>query len=499
MTAPARIPLEALFGNPERTSPQISPDGTRLAYLAPDAGVLNVWVRSVAKDDSRPVTADRKRGIRTFFWQQDARHLFYVQDADGDENWHLYRVPAEGGPAKDLTPYPGVQAHAVAHEPEFPGQILIALNRRDPRLHDVYRLSLDDGSLELEAENPGDVVGWTPDNALRVRGARAATPDGGCELRLRDGKDAPWRTLETWGPDDAFGGMLGFGPDNKTLRLLTSVGANAARLVEVGPDGAEHVVAEDERYDVDQTMDHPRRRTLEAVLFRRDRREWRIVDPSIEADFEALRRTRDGDFAVLSRDAADKLWTVAYIVDDGPLAFYLYDRTARKAELLFTDRPALDGHALSKMRPISYPARDGLAIHGYLTLPKGKDRGPFPLVLNVHGGPWVRDNWGFNPEVQWLANRGYAVLQVNYRGSTGYGKAHVNAGDREWGAKMLDDLIDAKRWAVSQGHATPDKVAIYGGTYGGYAVLAAIAFAPGEFCVGVDIVGPSNPVTANPV
>jgi dipeptidyl aminopeptidase/acylaminoacyl peptidase len=255
------------------------------------------------------------------------------------------------------------------------------------------------------------------------------------------------------------------------------------------------VVAEDPQYDVGGVMSHPRTHQLEAVAFTRARREWQVIDPSLQADFEALRTLRDGDFAVISRDREDRTWIVASVLDNGPSFYYAYDRATRRAELLFSDRPALEQYELARMQPIAYPARDSLTIHGYLTLPIGIPPRNLPAVLLVHGGPWGRDVWGLSSLAQLLANRGYAVLQVNFRGSAGYGKAFINAGDREWAGTMHDDLIDGKQWVVSQGYADPEKVAIMGGSYGGYATLVGLTFTPEEFVCGVDIVGPSSLVT----
>jgi dipeptidyl aminopeptidase/acylaminoacyl peptidase len=279
--------------------------------------------------------------------------------------------------------------------------------------------------------------------------------------------------------------------------MLTSIGANAIRLVEVSLEsGATRVVAEDPSYDVAGVLTHRATHDVLAVQFMRARAEWLPIDRGVAGDFEALASVRGGDVHVLSSDDEERTWLVAYVADRAPAHYYAFDRAARGATFLFTNRPRLAEFALGEMRPIAFAARDGLTIHGYLTLPPDRDVGrPPPLVLLVHGGPWIRDMWGLHNEAQWLANRGYAVLQVNFRGSTGYGKAFVNAGDREWGAAMLNDLIDAKAWAIAAGHADPERVAIYGGSYGGYAVLAAVAFRPREFACGVDIVGPSNLVT----
>jgi len=490
------IPREVLFGNPERAAPQLSPDGTKLAYLAPSNGVLNVWLRTVGKSDDQVVTSDKKRGIRSYFWQYDGENILYIQDKDGDENWHLYQANLKSKITRDLTAFDGVQAQVVARDAKFPDQILVGLNARDRRLHDVYRLNLNNGALDLDTQNPGDVADWTADNNLQIRAAQVFAPNGGTIIRIRDNSKAPWREFQRWDPDETFGGVIGFTPDNKGVWLISSVGANAARLVEVDlATGKSTVVAEDPQFDVGGTMINPKTKKLEAAQFFRDRREWVLIDKSLQSDFDAIRKVRDGDFAVANRDLGDKTWLVVYIEDDGPVYYYSFDRATKQATLLFSHQPKLEKYKLTKMKPISFQARDGLTVHGYLTLPLDKEPKNRPMVLDVHGGPWGRDVWGFTPEVQWLANRGYAVLQVNFRGSTGYGKAFVNAGDREWAGKMHTDLIDGKNWAVQKGYADPKKICIMGGSYGGYATLVGVAFTPDEFACGVDIVGPSNIVS----
>jgi dipeptidyl aminopeptidase/acylaminoacyl peptidase len=490
------LPREVLFGNPTRVQPQLSPDGTRLAYRAPHEGVLNVFVRTVGKDDDRVITSDKKRGVRTYSWQQDGQHILYIQDRDGDENWHVYQTNLETRNTRDLTPFEGVQASIIAHRREFPDVLLVQMNLRDRRLQDLYRIDLKTGAVEMYAENPGDVVGWTVDYDLKVRAAQAFTPDGGMVIRVRDAHDAAWREFQRWGPDDSFGGVVGFTPDGKGLRLQSSVDANTARLIEVDiATGRTRVIAEDPQFDVSGVTINPRTRAIEAVTIQRARAEHTVLDKALEPDFAALRAVRDGDFFIVNRDREDKTWLVGYTTDDGPVYYYAYDRATRRAEMLFSHRPELEDYPLAKMQPVEFTAGDGMQLYGYLTLPPGQDPRNLPLVLNVHGGPWGRDVWGFHSEAQWLANRGYAVLQVNFRGSTGYGKAYVNAGDREWAGKMHTDLLDGIDWAVEQGYVDPEKVCIYGGSYGGYAALVGVTFTPERFACGISIVGPSNIVT----
>lgn len=494
---PELIPREILFGNPTRVTPKLSPDGKYMAYLAPVDDVLNVWVRTVGREDDKPITNDTDRGIRWYFWAYDNEHVIYGQDKAGDENWRLYAVPRTGeGEAKDLTPVEGIQARVVDVHPDHPHEVLVALNDRNPQLHDVYRVDLKTGKRTLVEKNPGNFLGWVTDNDFRLRGALAITPAAGFDVMFRKTEKSPWEKFIGWGPEDSNTGPVGFTPDNKGLYLIDGRTANAAELVEIRfSDGEITRIAGDPMYDVSRVTAHPRTHKIEAVGVAKARLEWEVVDPAVADDFAYLKTVREGDFYVVNRDLADENWLVAYVTDDGPVYYYAYDRAGKQCTFMFTHRPELEGLPLVKIQPIRFTARDGLEIEGYLTLPAGVQPKNLPMVLNVHGGPWARDMWGFNPESQWLGNRGYASLQVNFRGSTGYGKDFVNAADREWGGKMHDDLIDAVNWAIGEGYADPKRIAIYGGSYGGYAALVGATFTPDVFCCAVDIVGPSNLVT----
>jgi dipeptidyl aminopeptidase/acylaminoacyl peptidase len=494
---PPLIPRKVLFGNPDKARPRISPDGRRLAYLAPDEDVLNVWVRTVGKHDDRAVTKDRKRGIRAYFWAQNNERIVYIQDKEGDENWHIYSVDLKTDRTLDLTPFEGVQARIIAVEPAFPNEILIAINNRDPELHDVHRLELTTGDLTLVARNDERFVQWVADHSFRIRAATKTTPDGGSTLWVRDTPDSAWRTLATWGIEDSLTSYpVAFTPDGKSLYLKNSAGSNTSELREMElATGKEKTLASDRLSDVAGVFMHPIKHTVQAVSFNKERVHWEVLDDSVREDFAAIKRIHRGDFGIINRDHADRTWLVYFNIDNGPVRYYAYDRETRKNTFLFTNRKELEKLTLAKINPISFTAGDGLTIHGYLTTPPGIAARNLPMVLNVHGGPWWRDSWGYRPDVQWLANRGYAVLQVNFRGSTGYGKDFVNAADREWGGKMHQDLIDGVNWAIKKGIADPKRIAIFGGSYGGYATLVGLTFTPDVFCCGVDIVGPSNLIT----
>jgi dipeptidyl aminopeptidase/acylaminoacyl peptidase len=493
------IPRRVLFGNPDDAKPRLSPDGTRLAWVAPHRGVLNVWVAPVTTADgidraaARAVTEDTDRGVRMFGWAHDGRRLLYVQDSGGDENWHLHDADLETMQHRDLTPFDGVRATIVARDRKFPTEILIGLNRDNPKLHDVYRVDLVTGGLTLEVKNPG-VLRWVADQQLVVRAAVKPRPDGGRVLLVRDGADAPWRPLVTVPGDDAAGfGPIAFSEDGGSLLAVSSVDAETSRLVRIDvATGATQVLAEDPEADVGGVRLQRDTREPQIVIFRKDRSDYLVIDPSVADDLKAIRALHPGDPVFSGSDDADSTWLVAFTNDSGPVPYFIYDRASRAGRLLFTSRPELSRYQLAPMEPLLFTARDGLRIHGYLTFPRGADRSGLPTVLCVHGGPWARDSWGINPPAQWLANRGYLCVQVNYRGSTGYGKAFVNAADREWGGKMHDDLVDAVAFVTGQGWADPDRVAIYGGSYGGYAALAGAAFTPGVFRCAVDMCGPSN-------
>ncbi len=492
---PTLIPREILYGNPSRTSPQVSPDGKYIAYIAPDdKNILQVWLGEIELEEAKKLTDDKKRGIRAFFWTYNPEQLIYLQDTDGDENFHLYSVNINSNIVRDLTPFQGVTAQVIGLEPEFPDEILVGLNLNNLQKFDVYRINLKNGAVEFDTDNPGNIVLWTADAKFNILAALAATPDGGHDLLYREATDKPWQTLRHWGPEEE-GSPRGFSQDGQILYLVASHDANAARLLALDlATKQEAVIAEDSQYDVSMAVIHPTERHVQAVLFYKDKLEWHLIDPSIAADVEAIASVRPGEVYPVSRDLADGKWLNAYVTDDGPVYFYAYDRTSGSSTLLFSHRPELEELPLVSTKPISYTARDGLTIHGYLTVPQELEP-PYATVMLVHGGPWARDMWGYNSQAQWLANRGYAVLQPNFRGSTGYGKDFLNAGYRQWAAAMHDDLIDGVNWLVKEGISDSNKIGIMGGSYGGYATLVGLTFTPEVFACGVDIVGPSNLIT----
>ena len=496
MKVPALIPRKVLFDLPEKISPQISPDGSLVAYLAPYNKVLNVWLYDRKTKTDRVLTLDQGRGIHYYAWAPDGKSILFLQDQGGDENWHLYQMDISAGPAKDLTPFKGVQARGLEIDKHFPDRILIELNKEDVSRHDVYRLELKTGALELVARNTGQISDWIVDAEMRVRGAVATRPEGGHEVMIRESESSPWRKIFSWDLADSMtSGVIGFTKSGKELYLIDSRGTDTARLVKMDlVTGKTETLFFDPQYDVSSVIIDPDDREIDMVSVNRARIEWTALRDSAHKDLTALRNTGAGDLLLLNQSYDKRYWIVGFNSDISPLKYYIYDKHRGTSEFLFTHRPALLKYPLASMQPIMIPSRDGLLLKGYQTLPKyGKK--PFPAVLFVHGGPWTRDGWGYDPMAQWLADRGYACLQINFRGSTGFGKKFVNAGDKEWGRKMQNDLSDAAAWAVRQGLADPKRVGIMGASYGGYAALAAAAFTPEVFRCAVDMFGPSDLAT----
>jgi dipeptidyl aminopeptidase/acylaminoacyl peptidase len=494
------IPRQTLFGNPDKASPRISPDGTKLAFLAAVEGVLNVWVGPADEPAvAKPVTQDTVRGIRHFFWAYTNEHILYLQDKGGDENWRLYAVDLSSNQTTDLTPFDNVQARVEEVSHAFPDEVLVALNDRQPELHDLYRINIRTAERTLVIENEG-FAGFTCDEQYNVRLGLAMKPDGGVQLLQRDGDG--WAEFADIGPDDALTtGPAGFDHTGQTLYMIDSRDRETAALTEIDcQTGETKPLYEDPRADLSDHIRNPTSRKVEAVASNYTRKEWKVLDPDLVDPFEYLRTVDRGDLEILSRSLDDQVWVVAYYRDNGPVAYYLYDRASLLATFLFNNREPLAKLKLSRMHPVVIPARDRQSLVSYLSLPAendqdGKPSEPLPMVLLVHGGPWARDEWGFDPEHQWLANRGYAVLSVNFRGSTGLGKSFTNLGNKQWSQAMHVDLLDAVGWAVENGIAQRDKIAIMGGSYGGYATLVGLTYTPDVFACGVDIVGPSNLIT----
>jgi len=496
MTAAPLLPLEHFFDNPERAGARLSPDGQTISFLAPRDGVLNVWVRPRTGGPERPITDDRNRGVQSYFWSRDGTYILFVQDSGGDENYHVYAVdPRYPDWVRDLTPCDGIRAGIVAAPRATPRQILVSMNLRDPSVFDVYALNLASGRRTLVVENPGNVIGWQVDREGVVRAARAQTPAGDFEILVRDDATGPFRRVAEYANEDN-GYIVGFTPDGQALWVASARDADLLRLVELDvATGAERVIDADDEADLAGPVVSDKTGELLAAAYLRDRLVVHTFEERFREDWDAVGRLHHGDPGISGQDAEETAWIVSFDDDRDPGATFLFDRTARSSEFLYRSRPWLDPQTLAPMAPVSIPSRDGLVLRSYLTLPVGSAGTNLPMVLFVHGGPWARDAWGYDPTVQFLANRGYAVLQVNYRGSTGFGKRFMHAAEREFAGKMHDDLIDGVNWAIAQGVADPSRVGIYGGSYGGYAALVGVTFTPDVFAAAVSYVGPSSLVT----
>jgi dipeptidyl aminopeptidase/acylaminoacyl peptidase len=529
------IPRTALFGNPVRAQARLSPDGRYLSFLAPKNGVLNVWLAPLGKlDAAQPITDDKKRGIRQHQWADDGHHILFLQDEGGDENWRVHSVDVQSRKQVDLTPLDKVRAEIVGLSHERPDIALIALNDRTPEYHDLYEVNIATGERKLVERNELEFAGYLEDLQLRPRLAVKTLPDGGGEIYRNIGKG--WESLLRYGRDDSLTTrpVIVEEGGNSAL-MLSSIGRDKAALLRVDlASGKQTVVGESDKADVSEVWLEPRTRQPQAFGVEYLTTEIAPLVPAAGRDIERLKAALGPQFEVVSRTLDDNKWVVA--VDDPirVVSSYLYERGSGKVTKLFDQRPELVGEPLRPMKPLELRARDGMTLVAYLTLPPGgagarssgtgatghgaagqgvaasgttgqsatghggpeaaldRPASPVPLVLDVHGGPWARDSYGFNGEHQWLANRGYAVLAVNYRGSTGFGKKFINAGDHEWARNMHNDLLDAIDWAIKEKIAQPDKIAIYGGSYGGYATLVGLTFTPERFACGVDIVGPSN-------
>ncbi|WP_292476619.1 S9 family peptidase [Methanothrix sp.] len=507
------ISRQLLFGIPERVGVQISPDGSWLSYLSAESGFFNIWIAPVNRlpaasegrwtlkpdlSSARPLTNETIRGIESYFWADTGRHIIFSLDTFGDENWHIYSLDIETGERLDLTPYGNVSAYVLATSNEIPEEILVGINERDREYHDLYQINITTGMRSLVLRNDR-FAGFLAGDDLRVLLAVDVMADG-IEYLQTDG-------IGSWKPfmkidylDSATTYPLGFDRKEDILYMAEGRGRDTAALTSWNlRTGRTEILAQDPSSDLGWVLFHPTSPIVQAVSFEYYRHNWTVLDESIRPDLEYLQQLNPGDLMVTSRTSDDSIWIAGFISDSAPARYYLYDRRGRVAEPLFSANRMQERLPLSKMHCVTIRSRDGLDMVSYLSLPPWTDEDgdgmpnePLPMVLYVHGGPWTRDSWGFDETHQLLANRGYAVLSVNFRGSSGFGKRFINAGDGEWGGKMEEDLLDAVRWSIEKGIADPDRIAILGLSYGGYAALSALANTGGLFACGVDICGPSN-------
>jgi dipeptidyl aminopeptidase/acylaminoacyl peptidase len=496
------IAREKIFGNPSQTAGRLSPDGKWLSWIAPREGVLNIYVAPASNPkQARALTNERQRPIRQYFWAPDSKHILFINDKGGDENFLLYGVDVASGQQRTLTPFEKTRVQVVGVSNQVKDRILVGVNNRDPKWHDVHSLDLKTGKLTPVMMNTGGYASFLADRKLVIRGATKPRPDGGREFYRVVNNQVEAKPFEEVTLEDASTtSPAGFTTDGKTLYWIDSRGRDTSALIAQDvATGAKEVVAENARADISGAMDNPKTGRAEAYAVNYLKNEWTPLDNNVRGDLDFLKSRLKGEISVTSRTDADDKWIVAVDPVTAPSAAYLYDRKSKALTKLYVTRPELEGAPLAAMHPIVIRSRDGMDMVSYLTLPFGTDpdgdgrpNQAVPMVLLVHGGPWGRDVYGYNAAHQWLANRGYAVLSTNFRASTGFGKKFISAGNLMWGTKMHDDLLDAVDWAVARGVTSPNKVAIMGGSYGGYATLAGLTFTPEKFACGVDIVGPSN-------
>jgi len=488
------IPLRDFFRNPERSRFQVSPDGGSISFLQPFQSRMNVFVQPRTGGEAVRVTGETERDVAGYFWK-GPRRIVYRKDFRGDENFHVMAVDADGKNLVDLTPFEKVRANIIDLRLDNDDELIIAMNKRDPAVFDAYRVDLNTKHLTLIAQNPGNVTGWVTDHSGCIRLALVTDGVNVSILHRPDENTAFTAVVTTHFKDEIE--PLFFDFDNKLLFVSSNINRDKAAIVRLDPTTAkeESVVFQHPEVDVAGLAWSRKRKVCTDVQFVTAKRQRKIFDAETETIYADLQRRLPGyEIDLQSHDRDENIFIVAAWSDRTQGVRHLYDATSKTLTKLAEIAPWLHEGDLAEMKPITYQARDGLTIHGYLTLPKEADKN-LPLIVNPHGGPWARDAWGYNPEVQFLANRGYAVLQMNFRSSTGYGRAFWEAGFKQWGRKMLDDVTDGVRYAIARGIADPKRVCIYGGSYGGYCALAGLAFTPDLYACGVDYVGISNLLT----
>ena len=492
MTDPRLIPVREFFKNPSKTNFDISPSGEYLAFLAPYQDRMNLHVQKIGDQDARRITQVTERDIAGYYWADNER-LIYLQDHGGDENFYLTVVDRDGGNDRPLTRFDNVRTQIIDDLEDIPDEAIVALNQRNPEVFDAYRLHISTGELEMIAENPGNIMGWITDHEGRLR--MASTTDGvNTTLLYRDTEQEDFRPLITTNFKESVSPLF-FTFDNQNFYASSNVGRDKSAIVVIDSQTGKEVekLFEHPEVDVSNLSYSQRRKVLTSIAYTTWKTERTFLDETTEARYAYLKeQLGDYEISITSHNQAEDKFIVRTYSDRSLGAYYFFDATASTLEKIIEVSPWLKEEEMAEMQPIEYTSRDGLTIHGYLTLPVGTEAQHLPVVVNPHGGPWARDRWGFNPEVQFLANRGYAVLQMNFRGSTGYGRAFWEASFQQWGLRMQDDITDGVNYLVEQGIADPERVAIYGGSYGGYATLAGLTFTPDLYACGVDYVGVSN-------
>ena len=490
-TAPI-IPMEDFFRKPEKSSFKISPNGNRIAYMKPWKTRMNVYVMDIKTNDETRLTSSEERGIYGFAWLTDER-IGYIKDDGGDENMHFYAINIDGTNELDLTPFENVQARIIDDLEDDPNHIIIGLNKRNPQIHDPYRANVNNGTMEMIAENPGNISGWMTDHDGKLR--VAVTSDGvNTSVLYRDSESENFKAILTTDFKVSVSPLF-FTFDNKNLYVASNRGRDKSAIFEFNIDNAEEgkLIFEHDKVDVGGLMYSKKRKILTGVNYTVAKGETVFFDDWREGIQQKLESQLPGYEVGITSFSKDE--TKAIIVtysDRSRGTYYHYDVEKNKLTDLGKISPWLNENHMAEMIPIKYKSRDGLTIHGYLTLPVGIDGKNLPVVVNPHGGPWARDTWGYRSEIQFLANRGFAVFQMNFRGSTGYGREFWEISFKEWGKSMQDDITDGVNWLIDEGIADPDRIAIYGASYGGYATLAGLTFSPDLYACGVDYVGVSS-------
>lgn len=494
-----QIPLEDFFRNSERTGYQLSPDGSYISYMAPNKDRLNVFVRRVDESDEHAIriTNETERSVAGYMWADNQR-LLYMKDTAGDENYQLYGVHRDGSDDRAYTAFDGVRTSLIDDLEEQPGVVMIGMNKRNPEVFDPYRLNIETGELTLLAENPGNIQGWMTDHDGRLRVATAIVDGVNTQILYRDTEDEPFKPVLTTNFRDVVS-FMEFTPDNKEVYAATNLHRDKTILVRMNPATCEEleVLYENERYDIASISYSRKRKKLLSVYCTGHKEPVRHY---FDAEEEQLRQRIKAHFpnqryGIADTDKAEENYLIYVGGDRTRGSYWHYNALTDEAKKIADLAPWIKSDEMNAMHPVCYTTRDGLQIEAYLTLPDGltpDTAKQLPVVVNPHGGPWARDCWGYSSEVQFLSNRGYAVFQMNFRGSTGYGRHFLEASYKQWGLKMQDDITDGVKWLIEQGIANPKRIAIYGGSYGGYATLAGLTFTPDLYACGIDYVGVSN-------
>ncbi|NLN96169.1 MAG: S9 family peptidase [Bacteroidales bacterium] len=491
-----QIPLEDFFRNPERSGYQISPEGKYYSYMAPYKNRMNIFVVEIGKNEPLMLTSDTARDIAGYFWANENR-ILYLKDTGGDENFKLLAVNADGSNPKALTDFEGVRTLIIDDLKDIPNEVIIGLNKRDPTVFDPYRLDVETGELTMLAENPGTIQGWMTDHDGKLRLAIAIEDGVNNSILYRDTENEEFRNILTTNFKESVSPAF-FSFDNKLLYAISNLGRDKTAVVIFDPNTGKEteMLYENEDYDISNLSYSRKRKVITTASYTSWKRERHFFDKESKDLFARLSRDLGNyEFGINSATRNEDKFIIRTWSDRSLGAYYLYDKQSDELTKITEVSPWIDENEMAPMLPIQYTSRDGLTIHGYLTLPKGytmDNAKNLPVVMNPHGGPWARDTWGFNPEIQFMANRGFAVLQVNFRGSTGYGRNFWEISFKQWGQTMQDDVSDGVKWLIDKGIADKNRIAIYGGSYGGYTTLAGLAFTPELYAAGIDYVGVSN-------